>query len=247
MRSDSLADTLAPEYCSVAPPLSTIEYTSIHRGFLRIPGESDVEKLYALCAIARVAPPGDVVEIGSLYGRSAYALGRLSNAHKIGSVLCIDPWSFDAVTDQGVQASILKSGVKFIDLERVFVEFLATATEVPGMAYIRKPSLSAEEDYRAAAACGTLHPAELPPVTVCGHISLLHVDGNHRYDQVLQDIETWSPYLADGGWLLLDDYVWAFGDGPKMAGDQLLDSGDFDQAFTCSDTLFLRKSPKRTS
>lgn len=244
MHSDAFADTLAPLACRTPPRLSTAEYTSIHRGFLRIPGESDMDKLYALCAIARVTPPGDVVEIGSLYGRSAYALGRLAHAHAhaIGSTLCIDPWRLEDLTDQGAQAGILESGRKLIDLDRVFLEFLATATEVPGMGYIRKPSVSAVEDYRVAAACGRLHPPELSPIPVCGHISLLHIDGNHRYDQVLQDIETWFPYLAGGGWLLLDDYVWAFGDGPKIAGDQLLESGEFDQAFTSSDTLFLRRA-----
>ncbi|MDD3676282.1 class I SAM-dependent methyltransferase [Thauera propionica] len=242
MHRDVFASLVAPAGSQAAWPLSMAEYASIHRGFLRIPGESDVEKLEALCAIARLVPPGDVVEIGSLYGRSAYALGRLAHAHGIGSTLCIDPWRTDALIDQGHQASIINQGIRRIDLERVFQEFLSTAAEVPGMSYIRKPSCEALEDYVAAGACGSLRAPELPDVSIRGRISLLHIDGNHRYDEVLRDIQTWTPLLAEGGWLLLDDYVWAFGDGPKIAGDKLLATSGFDLSFTCSDTLFLRKA-----
>ncbi|MEW8469633.1 MAG: hypothetical protein AB2637_13960, partial [Candidatus Thiodiazotropha sp.] len=58
---------------------------------------------------------------------------------------------------------------------------------------------------------------------------------------VRQDLETWEPYVKPGGWVLLDDYHWAFGDGPKRAGDELLASGRFDHTFTLGDTLYLRK------
>jgi hypothetical protein len=109
------------------------------------------------------------------------------------------------------------------------------------MGYIRQPSLDAIGEYREAVRQQVLHCPELTPVPVCGRIALLHIDGNHRYDQVVQDIQTWAPYLMPGGWLLLDDYVWSFGDGPQMAGDELLQSGAYDSAFVASDTLFLRR------
>ncbi len=245
VRSDKLAGAATLPGSALAPPLSTAAYASLHRGFLRIPGESDVEKLSALSAIARLTPRGDVVEIGSLYGRSAYALGRLAHAHGIGACICVDPWRMEVLTDQGKQADILQSGASFIDFDQIFLEFLATAAEVPGMAYIRQPSATAITSYLAACAAGELRPAGLPAVPVSGRIALLHIDGNHRYDQVVLDIQTWEPYLMEGGWLLLDDYVWAFGDGPKIAGDELLQSGAFDHMFTCSDTLFLRKGSSR--
>jgi len=37
---------------------------------------------------------------------------------------------------------------------------------------------------------------------------LLHIDGNHDYDAVAQDIELYVPLLADGGFLVLDDIDW---------------------------------------
>jgi len=243
--ADSFADSLMLPGTVAAPALGVAGYSSIHRGFLRIPGESDEAKLAALCSLARVTPPGDVVEIGVLYGRSAYALGRLAHAHGIGSFIGVDPWNLGQITDQGEQAAILERERGYVDCERIFLEFLATAAEVPGMSFIRDVSQAAIKTYAEAARAGHLATAALPAVPLKGGISLLHIDGNHRYDQVLLDIQTWTPFLIPGGWLLLDDYVWAFGDGPQRAGDQLLDSGEFDCAFTCSDTLFLRKRSNR--
>lgn len=239
--TDRLAETLMLPDSIPAPLLGVAQYSSIHRGFLRIPGESDEAKLAALCAIARVVPRGDVVEIGVLYGRSAYALGRLAHAHDIGSMICVDPWRLDQITNQGEQAAILERARGYVDCERIFLEFLSSAAEVPRMSFIRDVSCNAVSTYKKAASEGALHSTALPPIPISGEISLLHIDGNHRHDQVLLDIQTWTPFLASKGWLLLDDYVWAFGDGPRTAGDQLLATGDFDCAFTCSDTLFLRK------
>jgi hypothetical protein len=44
-----------------------------------------------------------------------------------------------------------------------------------------------------------------------------------------------------GGWIVFDDYQWAFGDGPTRVGDELLETGHFDCAFAWSDSLFMRK------
>lgn len=241
MQCDRFAEQAAPVDSVIQPALSAVAYASIHRGFLRIPGESDLDKLEALCAIARTAPEGDVVEIGSLYGRSAYALGRLAGAYGIGSCISIDPWSMASGEDQGEQAQILRLGLPFIDYEHIFAEFLATAAEVPGMSYIRLPSKLAILEYSEFARHRLLAAPELPPVSVLGKISILHIDGNHRLDEVRRDIATWTPRVADGGWVLVDDYEWSFGDGPKIAGDELLQSEMFDYAFCASDTLFLRR------
>ena len=49
---------------------------------------------------ALTAPPGDVVEIGSWWGRSAALLVWLARRYDIGPVLCVDPWD-EACMDQG--------------------------------------------------------------------------------------------------------------------------------------------------
>lgn len=244
-RRDDLARHLPCDGRAVAPPLSVAEYASLHRGFLRTYGQCDVSKLEALCAIARVAPPGDVVELGVFYGRSAYAHARLAHAYGIGSTVCVDSWGRARVTDQGEAAGVLNASQSAYDQNAVFSEFLALAAEVPGMSYLRDEAVFAAEAYVAAAAVGTLAVPELRAVPLTGRIALLHVDANHRYDQVRRDVEAWEPLVQPGGWIVFDDYLWAFGDGPRQMGDELLATGRFDCAFAWSDSLFMRKRDLR--
>lgn len=227
---------------AIRPPLSQSCYAALHRQFLNTPGDSDEAKLHALCDIARLLPPGDLLEVGCLYGRSALALGYLASRHQIGNIIGIDPWNAAELTDQGTQATLLNGERINIDFERLFRIFLSTAAMLDNIGYIRKTTEAAHPIYEAARLSGRLDSPELGSITLSPHLSLLHVDGNHRYDHVLRDVETWSPYLAPGGWLLLDDYVWAFGDGPKRVGDELLDSPLYENAFVSGDTLFLRRS-----
>lgn len=231
----------APHGC--APALNRHQLAGLHRTFLRTPGETDEDKLGGLAMIARLAPKGDVVEIGSLFGRSAQALAWLASRYRIGSTICVDPWNPAQTTDQGAAAQIVLDSAKHIDMEKVFLNFLATVATVPGTSYIRAPSTQAIRTYVQAIPARQLMAPELDPIPIEGQIALLHIDGNHRYDHVRADIEHWAPYLAPYGWLMLDDYVWSFGDGPQRAGDELLATGDYDHAFVLSDTLFLRRSP----
>lgn len=240
-RQDLLA--FAIDNSHAAPAMSRLQYAALHRSFLRVPGESDSEKLMAMSAIARLAPAGDVVEIGSLFGRSAYALARLAQHYGLGSTICVDPWRMEQIVDQGTAAKELFDSRLLINLDHVFAEFCTTASDVGSMGYIRAPSVQAIDTYMDAISAQCLHSPDLGNIPVCGKIALLHIDGNHRYDHVVQDIETWSPHLRPGGWLLLDDYVWSFGDGPQRAGDELLYTGNYDLAFVASDTLFLRRGP----
>ncbi len=227
----------------LAPALSSHQLAGLHRNFLRTPGETDEDKLGAIYAISRVAPAGDVVEIGSLFGRSAQALSWLAGHYRIGATLCVDPWRVSRATDQGPAASLITDVASHLDFDKVFRNFLATAAATPGTSYIRAVSEQAIETYRHASADGHYAAEGLDPIPVTGRIALLHIDGNHHYDYVTADIRAWSPYLADYGWLMLDDYEWSFGDGPRRAGDELLGSGDYDHAFVLSDTLFLRRAP----
>lgn len=239
--TDRVAEALGAGSSRPAPPLSVAEYASLHRGFLRTYGQCDEAKLEALCAVARVLPKGDVVELGVFYGRSAYALGRLAHAYAIGPTVAVDSWGRVRVFDQGSAAGVLNSSHSAYDQDAVFEEFLALATEVPGMTYIRDEALFAANTYRLAAQDGVLRAEGVRAVAVTGQISLLHVDANHRYDQVRLDVEAWEALVQPGGWIVIDDYVWVFGDGPKRVGDELLATGRFDCAFTWSDSLFLRK------
>lgn len=221
--------------------LSQYQYAGLHRRFTSTFGQCDEDKLAALCAIMRLAPEGDVIEIGSFYGRSALALGTLAAMHGIGSLICIDPWDDENVADQGKEAETLKSDNYRIDWDGVFNSFLSTISQIPNSSYLRMPSAEGIQEYRKASCTRQLVSKHAPPITITGEISILHIDGNHSYKSVKADIDSWLPLLKQGGWLLLDDYTWAFGDGPKRAGDELLESLAFDHPFVSADTLFLQK------
>jgi hypothetical protein len=222
-------------------PLTLGEYTGLHKQFIRIAGQCDEGKLTALAHILRLTPPGDLVEIGSLFGRSAFAIAWLAGRYGIGGFISIDPWSSDLLEGQGEAATILNRDKDAIDFEQIFLGYLSNMSLLKNVGYIRATSAQGIHDYHRAVEKGCLTTPDLGEIPVTGSIALLHIDGNHHYDHVRQDIRLWEPHVIPGGWVLLDDYVWAFGDGPKKAGDQLLESGRFDLAFTMSDTLFLRK------
>lgn len=239
MRCSRLAEGLGT---SPRPHLPLSAYAAAHRLFLGTPGQCDEFKLGALADIARVLPPGDIVEIGSLFGRSALGLAFFAARHGLGNIFCVDPWNSAQVDDQGREAELLNVEMDAFDWPGTFRIFLATAAACGNVGYIRDSARQAYASYAIAAAAGELHSPELGTHRVCGNISLLHVDGNHRYDQVKGDIAQWGHRIAPLGWLLIDDYTWAFGDGPRRAGDELLADGCYDLAFAAGDTLFLRRA-----
>lgn len=242
--ADPLAEAIAGRSDSaVRPPLAPTSYAGMHVQFSQTPGQCDEAKLAALAAVARLAPAGDVVEIGSLYGRSAVALAWLAREHDLGGVVCVDPWRAAEITDQGAQAALLTEEMPSIDVERIFQVFRAVAAAHPNLAYLRATSTRGRTLYAECAARGHVEGQGRVPVT--GAIALLHIDGNHRYDHVKNDIGLWAGLVRPDGWILVDDYLWAFGDGPRRAGDELLAEGDFDHAFVVADTLFLRRRTLR--
>ena len=108
----------------VKEALNLAQYAGLHKQFTRIPGQCDEKKLSSLAAITRILPQGDIVEIGVLYGRSAYALGWLAEKYRIGNIICIDPWQLEEMEDQSEKAGILNSRLVEIDSKKVFKVFI---------------------------------------------------------------------------------------------------------------------------
>ena len=67
-------------------------------------------------------------------------------------------------------------------------------------------------------------------------------DANHDYVSVDEDCRLWLTHLMPDGWLILDDYVWLHGDGPRRVGDALLDqrAGQISCAFVSGQALFVQ-------
>lgn len=180
-----------------------------------VPGMSDNDKIAAIIEVARHVPVGDIVEIGSWWGRSAALFTLLSRHHGLGPVLCVDPWHADALP-QGV--AILDKASAAMDLDDALRIFETNLSPIANgqVNYIRAPSIEGAARYGPGLAVET---EALGRTVYCGQIALLHIDGNHALERVTEDAESWTPHMAPGGWIVFDDYVWAFGDGPQKVGD----------------------------
>jgi hypothetical protein len=206
----------------------------------KIPGECTDTKVAALCGIFENTPRGDVVEIGSLFGKSAYVMNRLASRFKTGATIAVDPWNME-LSIQRDSPSYLQELSPLWDWDLVFAGFLLTmqACATPPFNYIRAPSSHAWMDYERASA---IESAEFGRTPISGVISVLHIDGNHDEQCVREDFTLWSSRLAPGGWLIFDDYEWSHGEGPRRIGDWAIAnlSPRIDRHFVAGGALFLK-------
>ena len=180
-----------------------------------VPGMSDNDKIAAVIEVMRHVPAGDIVEIGSWWGRSAALFTLLSHHHGQGPVLCVDPWRLDALP-QGVD--VLDRASAAMDLDEALRIFEINLAPIAGgrVNYLRATSAEAVGRYGPGM---TVETEAFGRTAYTGAIALLHIDGNHSFDRVHEDCALWTPHMAPGGWVVFDDYVWAFGDGPQRVGD----------------------------
>ncbi|MEF8703835.1 MAG: class I SAM-dependent methyltransferase [Candidatus Accumulibacter sp. UW26] len=222
--------------------LPLLDVAGLLRQTALIYGESSDEKLAAMIAIAANAPNGDVVEIGSLMGRTAFALLYLARRYRIGRLLTVDPWlAANAVHHDSPE--VFDSLVDEWDYEALSQAFFVNLAPFFGNdhTHLRMPSEQALAVYERGDPILTRDSLEVP---FCRKIAILHVDGNHDYAAVRQDCDLWLGHLLPGAWLILDDYQWAHGDGPRRVGDELLEkySGRIERAFVCGKAMFIKLS-----
>lgn len=183
-------------------------------------GECREEKAIALCGVMADAPKGDVVEIGTFFGKSIYLLNRLAAWHQIGTTVAVDPWNMEVSIQKDSPAEIQSLSAVW-EWQDVFQGFLmATAAAAAGSAfnYLRLPSEQAWARYDGAK---SITSTEFGTTPLAGSIALLHIDGNHDESVVTQDYALWSRRLADGGWVVFDDYEWSHGKGPRIVADRV--------------------------
>lgn len=222
------------------PAMAERKLAALFRQANVIPGMCDNEKIGALAEVARHGVAGDVVEIGAAFGKSAFVLAQLARHYRLGKLLCVDPWQAEFIVQKD-KGGLVDSCIDKFDHEqivRVFEMNLLPACQ-DDVNYLRLPSHLAVEHYRGGQPVTT--PA-FGTTQYAGRIALLHVDGNHSYDAASADIRMWSPFLAPGGWLIVDDYVWPYGDGPQRAGDEFLASerDRIHSSFVIGSALFIQ-------
>lgn len=225
-----------------ASSLSLLEVAGVLRQASLIYGESNDDKLAAIMGIFAGAPKGDVVEIGSLMGRSAFVLLYLAWRYRIGPVLTIDPWQQDAAIqrDSPNEFQTLVDEWDFDVLSEGFIVNMIPFC-ANDHAHIRQASENAFKVYGKGE---TILSSMGERVDYSGKIAVIHIDGNHDYDCVKKDCELWLDRMLPESWLILDDYIWAHGDGPYRAGNELLrDQPDrIERVFVCGKALFVKFS-----
>lgn len=221
--------------------LSELEVAALLRACEAITGQSDETKLATIMAKFPELPPGDVVEVGGFWGRSAFVLAWLAARFEVGPVLVVDPWRAEAALQDSVP-ELVQRDTHAQDWERIHQGFLLNLLPVaPGrLGYLRMTS--AEAHARYAEAPLSLESPPFGSLEFSGDIALLHIDGNHDEAAVALDVALWVKHIRPGGWLVLDDYVWPHGDGPARTGDALLAQlGDkAATSFVAGKALFIR-------
>lgn len=222
--------------------LSEIEAAGLVRYADLIPGMCDDDKFRALFDVARFAVAGDIVEIGSWWGKSAFILSMLAQVHGLGKLLCVDPWENEHLI-QGEQ--MVDSGSAQVSAEEALTVFQIGLQPFNAnhINYLRKPSVEASQFYGN---CHTVNTEIFGTTKYTGRISILHIDGNHAYEAVKSDIGSWEAFVVEGGWIIIDDYIWPYGNGPRVAGDKFLslNQSRIATAFVMGTALFIQLAPK---
>jgi len=202
------------------PRVSGARLSGLLRTVDQIAGMTDDDKIRAIIEVFRYLPRGDIVEIGSWWGRSAALMVLLSQYYAIGNLLCIDPWQSENLA-QGV--AVLDQASAAMDTDEAFRIFQTNLVPLAGgrLNYFRGESQVAAQAYGAGF---EVVSETFGTVAYDGRIALLHIDGNHSLDNVCGDARVWTPHVMPGGVIIFDDYVWAFGDGPKCVGDAFLEA-----------------------
>lgn len=221
--------------------LNEIEISAVFQAASNIYGESNEDKIAAMIGIFSSVPRGDVIEIGSLAGKSAAVLAILSRRFGIGNVLTVDSWQWAAGQQHDSPETVSTHMADSWDFDVLIKIFLSNLIPL-GMGifnYIHNESEKAIKIYKN----NKLVESEVFGKTkYSGEIALIHIDGNHDYSKVKLDCDLWLPLLAPGGWLILDDYLWAHGDGPRLVGNELLEYhvDNIESAFVCGKALFVK-------
>lgn len=221
--------------------LSVLEIASVFKLANGIYGESNDQKIAAMMAIFSSAPKGDVIEIGTLAGKSASVLALLARRYGTGHVLVVDPWLAGPATQHDSPEAVRVDVVNEWDYETFPKNF--TINLLPAglgiLNYLRLESVKAFEVFRNSPEVST---PIFGKVAYQGRAAVIHIDGNHDYSHVRQDCELWLQLLAPDGWLILDDYLWAHGDGPYRVGNALLTARahEIERSFVCGKALFIK-------
>jgi glycosyltransferase involved in cell wall biosynthesis/predicted O-methyltransferase YrrM len=145
-----------------------------------------------LFSIAQTTPGnGEIVEIGSCFGRSTIYLAEGARHANRGTVWAVDPHTGDIAWDLGRVST--------------YEVFLRNIREFGVESRVKPLKMTSKE--AAQAWNGT-------PIRV------LFIDGWHSYEAVTEDILLWFPHVVPGGLIVFDDYSNPEFPGVRQAVDE---------------------------
>jgi predicted O-methyltransferase YrrM len=222
-----------------------------------VPGFSPIDELFTLSTLVYATGhlPGDVVEVGSWFGRSAIALGAaVRDTH--GVVHCIDPfpgrddwrqnadgsYSFEVEIDGQRHVSYQEQTVWGAPFEQHLAPLYAQSASVydgflanvhtRGLGRIVKPHRGTTATFAAQA----------PPDFRC---RVIFLDGDHGATAVDDDLQRLLPYLVDGGWICFDDAFSVYEGVDRAIRAHVLDNPAFDIARQMTRKCFAaRRAPR---
>ncbi len=183
-----------------------IDYWLLTDRFKDVAGYLDPIEGYALCLLAGLGPGnGEVVELGSLYGRSTCYLAWGCRSNGRGTVTAVDTFQGSPEHQPGQageQEDIRRAGSTF----KTFIRNIATHGLTDWIRPWKMTSAEAAAEWQ-------------------GDIRLLFIDGDHAYESTRQDFALWTPHLAPGGAVALHDVsTWA---GVTQFYEELLAQGQW--------------------
>lgn len=159
---------------------------------------------------AKVPADQAIVEIGVFHGRSTLYLARGAAAGRRAHVHAIDPWDLPGTRYPAAWAAEKRNRSTF-----TLAETRASAeANIAGSPWADGITLHRAFGAELGATWGYTQTK----------VGLLHIDGNHEYPYPKADFEAWASHIADGAYVLFDDWVPAC-PGVLQAVKELEDEG----------------------
>lgn len=158
-------------------------------------GGSPLNKCYVMAYLIKKFDLKNYVEIGVYKGRSIFSVSQAIKDNT-GTAYGIDPYELSEAMQYNIDENLrdqVNHFVEKLNFEDLYINFILKR-EAFGLKnvieLIRKTSSEAVIDLQHI------------------EIDMLHIDGNHEYKHVLEDLTNYAPLIKDGGFIVFDDIHW---------------------------------------